>query len=99
MKSKSIYLIYSHEYNAGYVGKTGNLKIRFREHCGDKRTRVKQFCNDKGVKVRDILGICEIIQCDKDEAAFYEGHVYGLIKTYLPHITLINKNKPNRSEQ
>ena len=43
MKAKTIYLVYSHEYNAGYIGKTGNVKERCWGHCGDKRTCVKQF--------------------------------------------------------
>ena len=99
MKVKSIYLTYSHESNAGYVGRIGSLRNRFNEHCGDKRTRVQQFCDGKGVKVRDIFGMYEIIQCDKADAAYYEGHIYDLIKALFPQITLITKNKPNRSKR
>ena len=38
-------------------------------------------------------------QCDIVDAAYYEGHNYDLIEAYFPQITLINKNKPNRSKQ
>jgi len=69
------------------------------EHCNDNRTRVKQFCNDKDVKVRDIFGIYDIMQCDKDDSSYYEDRIYDLVKIYLPNITLINKNKPNRGKQ
>ena len=41
----------------------------------------------------------EIMQCDTDDAAYNEGHVYDLIKTYFPNITLINTNKTNRCKQ
>jgi len=100
MTSKSIYLIYSHKYNTGYVGRTSNLKHRFREHCGDKRSRVKQFCDSIHVRrVRDTFGPHEIMQCGKDESSYYEGRIYDLIKMYFPNITLINKNKPNRNKQ
>ena len=100
MTSKSIYLIYSHEYNAGYVRKTSNLRNRFYHHCNGNRTSVKQFCNDRGVKkVRHIFEPYEIIKCGKDESGYYEGRVYDLIKIYLQDITLINTNKPNRSKQ
>jgi len=95
MLNKSIYLIYSHDYNAGYVGKAGNLIHRFYDRCYDKRTCVKQFCDGKNVKkVRDIFCIYEIIQCDKADAAYYEGHIYDLIEAYFPQITLISKISP-----
>ena len=100
MKTKLIYLVYSHEYNVGYVGKTGNLKERFCGHCGDKRTCVKQFCDERKIKkVRDTFDIYEIIQCDKADAAHFEGHIYYLIESHFPQITLINKNRPNRNIQ
>ena len=100
MKAKTMNLVYPHEYNAGYVGKTSNLKGRFNEHCSDNRSSVKQFCNERGVKhVRRVFEPYEIMQCDKDESSYYEGRIYDLIKIYFPYITLINKNKPNRSKQ
>jgi len=100
MKTKTIYLVYSHEYNAGYVGKTGNVKERFKSHCGDKRSRVKQFCDVRHIKrVRDTFDLYGIIQCDKVEAPYYEGHIYYLIETHFQQITLINKNRPNRTQQ
>ena len=73
MMNTSIYLIYSHEYNTGYIGNTANLRNKFYEHCNDNRSGVKQFCNGKGVRVRDIFGMYEIIRSDKDQAAHYEG--------------------------
>ena len=99
MKNKSIYLMYCHEYNAGYVSKTGNFRTRFYDHCWDKRTCVKQFCDGKGVRARDMFCIYEILQCDKGEAAHYEGHIYDLIEAYIPQITLNNKNKADRGKQ
>ena len=90
----------SHEYNAGYVGKTGTVKERFGSHCGDKRTCVKQFCDERQIKrVRDTFDINEIILCDKTEASYYEGHIYCLIETHFPQITLIRKNRPNRTHK
>jgi len=99
MKNKSVYLIYSHEYNTAYVGKSCNLKKRFYQHCGDNRSSVKQFCNNQKIKVRGTFNIYEITQCSKAEAAYYEGHIYDLIKAYFPRINLINKYKPNRSRE
>jgi len=99
MKSKSIYLIYSQEYNVGYVGKSDNLLRRFYGHCSGRESCVKQFCDKINKNVRDVFEIYEVIQCSITNASYYEGHVYDLIKTYLPQIKLINKNKPNRSKQ
>ena len=92
MKAKTIYLVYSHEYNAGYIGKTGNVKERFWGHCGDKRTCVKQFCDERHIKrVRATCDIYEIMQCDKADASYYEGNIDYLIETHFPQITLIGK--------
>ena len=60
---------------------------------------MKQFCDSIGVKARDTFCIYEIMQCDKADAAYYEGHIYDLIEAYFPQITLINKNKPNRGKR
>ena len=98
-QSKSIYLIYSHEYNIGYVGKSSNLRNIFYEHCGDNRSCVKQFCKNLNIHARDTFEIYEIMKCNAADASYYEGHVYDLIEQYVPRIKLINKNKPNRSKE
>ena len=97
--SKWIYLVYSHEYKAGYVGKSCNLKQRYSTHCGDSRSCVKQFCIKNDIKARDRFDMYEIMKCDVTNAAYYEGRTYDLIQQYYPHIKLINKNKPNRSNK
>ena len=98
MKSKSIYLVYSHEYNVGYVGKSCNLGNRFNNHCTNNRSSVRRYCDKHGIRPRDTFDIYEIKQCDAaDDASYYEGHIYDLIERHLPDIKLINKNKPNRS--
>ena len=95
----SIYLIYSHKYNIGYVGRTANLRNRFYEHCGNKISTVKQFCDMTGAKPRDIFWIYEIIQCDKTDSMYYEGYIYDLIKLHFSQITLLKKNTPNRGKR
>ena len=95
--SKLIYLVYSPEYNTGYVGKSCNLKKRYSTHCSDSRSRVKQFCIIHNIKPRDAFDIYEIKKCDVTDASYYEGHIYDLIQHHFPQIKLINKNKPNRS--
>ena len=95
--SKWIYLVYSHEHKAGYVGKSGNLRRRFYKHCSDTNSCVKQFCISHNVKARDTFDIYEIIKCDVTGASYYEGKTYELIQHYFPDIHLINKNIPNRS--
>ena len=79
MKNKSIYLIYSHEYNTGYIGKTGNLRRRFNEHCSKDSSSVKRFCDSVSVNARETFDIYEIIQCNKTEASYYEGHIFDSI--------------------
>lgn len=98
MKNKQIYLVYSHEYKVGYVGQSCNLKRRYRTHCGDNISCVKQFCKNLNIHARDTFDIDEIMKCNAVDASYYEGHVYDLIEQPLPDMTLINKNKPNRSE-
>ena len=95
--SKWIYLVYSHEHKAGYVGKSGNLRRRFYKHCSDTNSCVKQFCISHNIKARDTFDIYEIIKCDVTGASYYEGKTYELIQHYFPDIHLINKNIPNRS--
>lgn len=99
MKSKSIYLVYSHEYNVGYVGKSCNLKQRFDKHCSNNTSSVRQFCDKHNVRTRATFDIYFIKQCNATDASYYEGHIYDLIERHLPDITLINKNKPNRNPQ
>ena len=95
--SKWIYLVYSPEYKAGYIGKTCNLKQRFYKHCGSRASCIKQFCIGHNIKPRDAFDIYEIKKCDVTDASDYEGHIYDLIQHHFPQIKLINKNKPNRS--
>ena len=99
MKNKSVYLVYSHEYNAGYVGKSGNRITRFYTHCSGKCSCVRQFCDNKGVRVRDTFDMYEIIKCSPADVAYYEGHVYDLIEEHFQQIQLLNKNRPNRSSK
>ena len=97
MNCKSIYLVYSHEYNTGYVGKSKKLKQRFTGHCS--KGAVKRFCDALGIRARHTFDIFEIMKCDADEASYYEGHVYDLITYNVPSIKLLNKNKPNRNQR
>ena len=55
-------MAYPHEYNAGYVGKSCNLKHRFYTHCGDTRSSVKQYCDKHGVRPRGTFEIYEIYE-------------------------------------
>ena len=91
MMNKSIYLIYSHEHNTGYIGKTGNLRRRFSGHCSCHMSCVKQFCKNQNINTRDAFDIYKILQCDKADAAYYEGHIYDLVESCFPRITLITK--------
>ena len=59
MKSKTIYLVYSHEYNAGYVGKSCNIRKRFSAHGCNNTSSVKQYCVKHGVRTRDTFDIYE----------------------------------------
>ena len=96
--SKWIYILYSPEHKAAYVGKTCNLKQRFYKHCTYVKGCVKQFCiNHNNIKPRNTFDIYEIMRCDVTKASYYEGKTYELIQHYFPDIHLINKNIPNRS--
>ena len=53
----------------------------------------------QNINVHDAFDIYEIIQCGKVDATYYAGRIYDLIEAYFPQITIINKNKPNRSRQ
>ena len=97
MNCKSIYLVYSHEYNTGYVGKSKKIKQRFTGHCS--KGAVKRFCDALGIQARHTFDIFEIMKCVADEASYYEGHVYDLITSHVPSIKLLNKNKPNRNQR
>ena len=97
---KWIYIVYSREHKADYVGKTCNLKQRFYKHCTYVKGCVKQFCiNHNNIKPRYTFDIYEIMKCDVTDASYYEGRTYDLIQQYFPYIKLINKNKPNRSNK
>ena len=96
--NRSIYLAYSHEYNAGYIGKSRNLVTRFYAHCTGKGSCVRQFCDINGVKVRGTFAVYEIIK-RRHDFAYNEGHVYDLIKEHFQQIQLLNKNIPNRSSE
>ena len=95
----SIYLAYSYEYNAGYIGKSRNLVTRFYAHCNGIDSCIRQFCDNRGVKVRGTFDMYEIIKCSPADVAYYEGHVYDLIEEHFQHIQLLNKNIPNRSNK
>ena len=97
MKSKSIYLVYSHDYNVGYVGNSCNLRKIFNEHCKDDRPSVKRYCDVLGIRPRDTFDIYEIKQCNTAEASYYEGYIYEVIERHCAQIKLLNKNRPNRS--
>ena len=94
----STYLIHSHVYNTGYIGKASTLRRRFSEHFCKDSSSVKRFCYSISVNTRETFGIYEIIQCDKDDVAYYEGHVYDLIVACFSRFNLLNTSKPNRSK-
>ena len=90
----STYLTYSHKYNTGYVGRTANL-TGFMNTVAIKEALLSDFMIGRAQKPV----IYEIMQCDKADSMYYEGHIYDLIELHFPQITLINKNRPNRGKR